>query len=59
MNHAYHREIHATLTEADLARHYNTPEVLHAHPHLAKIAAWVARRPPGFLSRTPGGMRKR
>ncbi|NNE53695.1 MAG: HNH endonuclease [Sulfitobacter sp.] len=57
--HICHREIHATLTEAELARHYNTPETLRAHPRLAKFAAWVAKRPPGFRSKVPGGMRKR
>ena len=33
-----HKEIHATLTETALARDYNTPEALRAHPHLAKFA---------------------
>lgn len=59
MHHICHREIHATLTEAELAREYNTPEALRAHPRLARFAAWVARRPPGFASRVPGPRRKR
>ncbi|EAQ03888.1 hypothetical protein OB2597_11611 [Pseudooceanicola batsensis HTCC2597] len=54
-----HNEIHATLTEAELARDYDTPEKLRAHPRLAKFAAWVARRPPGFHSKTPGRRRRR
>ena len=54
-----HNEIHATLTEAELARDYDTPEKLRAHPRLAKFFAWVAKRPPGFHSKTPGGRRKR
>ncbi|WP_424977281.1 HNH endonuclease [Leisingera sp. S232] len=54
-----HREIHATLTEAELAREFNTPEALHAHPRLAKFIAWVQKRPPGFRSRVPGKRRKR
>ena len=57
-----HKEIHATLTEAELARHYNTPEALRAHPRLARFADWIEKRPPGFLSRSPGsggGRRKR
>jgi hypothetical protein len=59
MHHICHKEIHARLTEAELARDYSTPEALRAHPRLAKFAQWVARRPPGFLSRVPGGPRRR
>ena len=57
MHHLCHKEIHATLTESELARAYNTPEALRAHPRLAAFAAWVAKRPPGFSSRVPGGTR--
>jgi hypothetical protein len=59
MHHICHREVHAALTEAELARHYNTPEALRAHPRLARFAAWVARRPPGFTAPVPGGRRAR
>ena len=58
MHHICHREIHATLTEAELAREYNTPEKLRAHPRLAKFIAWVSKRPPGFQSKVPGRRRK-
>ncbi|MBY5971844.1 HNH endonuclease [Ferrimonas balearica] len=54
-----HNEIHATLTEAELARDYHTAEALRGHPRLAKFAAWVVKRPPDFHSKTPGGRRKR
>lgn len=54
-----HNEIHATLTEAELARSYFTIEALQAHPRLQKFIAWVGRRPPGFHSKTPGRRRKR
>ena len=54
-----HKEIHATLTETELARAYNTAEALRAHPHLAKFAAWVAKRPPGFIARSTGNRRGR
>jgi hypothetical protein len=53
MHHLCHKEIHAALSEAELARTYNTPEALRAHPRLARFAAWVARRPAGFVSRVP------
>lgn len=59
LHHICHREIHATLTEAELARTYNTPEALRAHPHLAKFIAWIAKKPHGFHARTAGGRRKR
>ncbi|HEY9037334.1 MAG TPA: HNH endonuclease [Roseovarius sp.] len=54
-----HNEIHATLTEAELAREYNTAEALRAHPRLAKFIAWVRTRPPAFHSKTPKKLRKR
>ncbi|RMD90245.1 MAG: HNH endonuclease [Alphaproteobacteria bacterium] len=54
-----HAEIHASLTEAELARDYNTIEALRAHPRLARFIAWVKRRPPAFHSRTPGPRRLR
>ncbi len=54
MHHICHKEVHAALSEAELARRYNTPEALRSHPRLARFAAWVARRPPAFLSKVPG-----
>lgn len=59
LHHICHKEIHATLTEAELARDYATPEALRNHPRLAKFIAWVAKRPPEFLSRSKGERRKR
>ena len=58
MHHICHKEVHATLTEAELARAYSTPETLREHPHLARFAAWVAKRPARFMSRVPGKRRK-
>ena len=57
LHHICHKEIHAALSEADLARTFNTMEALRAHPRLARFAAWVAKRPPEFLSRVPGKRR--
>lgn len=54
-----HNEIHATLTEAELARAYNTLAALRTHPRLAKFVGWVAKRPPAFRSIVPTGPRKR
>lgn len=58
VHHICHQEIHATLTEAELARAFNTPEALRAHPHLATFFAWVAKRPPEFHDRGRGSLRK-
>lgn len=58
LHHICHREIHATLSESELARSYATMDALRAHPRLARFIAWVARRPPEFASRVPGRRRK-
>jgi len=54
-----HREIHACLTEAELAREFHSIAALQAHPRLAKFIAWVRKRPPDFRSRVPGKRRHR
>ena len=53
-----HNEIHASLTETELARDYDTIEALFRHPRLARFIAWVAKRPPEFHSKTPGKRRQ-
>ena len=40
-----HRQIHALLTETQLARHYATISALKSHPELAKFIAWIRRKP--------------
>jgi hypothetical protein len=52
-----HNEIHATLSETDLARDFNTIEALQAHPRLRKFIAWARKRPADFHSKTPGARR--
>jgi len=52
-----HREIHATLSETEIARDFATMEALRGHPRLEKFIRWVARRPPGFRSKIPGKRR--
>lgn len=54
-----HNEIHRALTEAELARSYYTPELLRAHPQLAKFIAWVAKRPPDFHAKSSRSRRRR
>jgi len=59
LHHQCHREIHAALSEAALARDFNTVEALRAHPRIATYVAWVKKRPPDFASKVPGRRRKR
>ncbi|MEM0923426.1 MAG: HNH endonuclease [Pseudomonadota bacterium] len=54
-----HNEIHATLTETELARDWNTPETLRQHPRLARFLAWIATKPPGFHKRSSGPRRRK
>lgn len=59
LHHICHREIHATLSEAELARDYATIAALRTHPRLARFISWVRKRPPGFQSKVPGKRRGR
>lgn len=43
-----HRTIHATLPNAELARAYADPDVLRAHPDIARFLRWIADKPPDF-----------
>ena len=47
-----HRQIHALLTESELAREYSTVDALQAHPAMAQFLAWVRGKPPEFSERT-------
>lgn len=57
LHHLCHKEVHARFSEADLARQFNSIEALRAAPQMQAFLAWVARRPPEFLSRVPGRRR--
>ena len=59
LHHICHKEIHASLTEAELARDYMTVDALRSHPRLANFIHWVRNRPPSFQSKTTGARRKR
>lgn len=43
-----HRQVHALFDETTLARHFNTPEALKAHPEMARFLNWIAKRPPEY-----------
>ena len=47
-----HRQVHALLSETELARTYNTAEALLAHPEVARFVAWVKTKPNDFMERT-------
>ena len=58
LHHICHKEIHARFTESELARGFNTVDALRGSDRLHPFLNWVAKRPPGFLSRVPGGRRR-
>lgn len=54
-----HRQIHALLTETELARQYATVEALLAHPELQAFVAWVKNKPADFFVATRKSRRLR
>jgi hypothetical protein len=58
VHHICHKEIHARFTESELARQFNTAEAIRADPRMERFLTWIAKRPPEFLSRVPGGRRR-
>ncbi len=47
-----HAAIHATLSEKELERQYNTIERLREHLQLRRFIVWVRRKPSEFWVRT-------
>ena len=47
-----HRQIHALLTETELAKQFNSVNTLLAHPDIAVFVAWVKNKPDEFMERT-------
>lgn len=54
-----HRKIHATLSERELAKSYNTWQALQAHPEIATFVAWLANKPPTFYDNSRKPARRR
>lgn len=54
-----HRQIHALLTEAELAREYRDVDSLRQHPEMARFLDWVRRKPDDFFERTRKSQRLR
>jgi hypothetical protein len=44
LHHLCHKEIHITLSQAELVRTYNNLEALREHPRLAKFISWVKKK---------------
>jgi len=40
-----HKQIHATLTEKQLEREFNTLEALRSHPDIARFIQWIQDKP--------------
>lgn len=54
-----HRQIHAVLTETELARRYATVEALLEHPELRVFVSWVKTKPEDFFVNTRKSARVR
>ncbi len=47
-----HRKIHSAFTEKELAQRFHTWEALREQEEIRNFIAWVAKKEPGFYSRT-------
>lgn len=54
-----HRQIHALLTETELARVFNSVEALLQHPEVARFVSWIRSKPPDFYEKTNKSQRVR
>lgn len=54
-----HRQIHALVTETELARQFNSVAALLTHPEVALFLAWVSTKPEDFVERTRKSQRLR
>ena len=50
-----HRTIHATLSNAELARGFADMAALRRHESIARFLAWIADKPPDFHAPTRRG----
>lgn len=48
---ACHEQVHACISEKELALRYNTLESLLAHPELRRFVEWLAQRPAAYRPR--------
>lgn len=59
MHRVCHRQIHAVLTETELARKFATVEALREHPELKVFVSWVQTKPDDFFVATRKSARVR
>ncbi len=48
LHHVCHRQIHATFTDAQLAKTFSTIDALLEDPAMQKFVAWIKTKPAGF-----------
>ena len=53
LHHICHKEIHASLTEAELARDYHSIDALRQHPRIAKFINWIKETASQFQFARP------
>ncbi len=59
MHRICHRKLHATFTEKELARSFNTWAALQAHEDIAAFVAWVQKKPTEYYDNSVRSARKR
>jgi hypothetical protein len=47
-----HRQIHALLTETELARQFNSVDALRNHEAIGRFIKWVKNKPDNFFERS-------
>ena len=54
-----HRKIHATFSERELGKDFNTWSALKQHPEIAVFVAWVAGKPATYYDNSRKSARRR
>ncbi len=50
-----HRTIHDNISNAEMARRYNTPDALKEHEIIGRFVEWATNKPPDFDAPTKRG----
>lgn len=53
-----HQKIHATFTEKELKKNYNTVEKLTTHESIVNFVKWVAKKDPAFYQKNQASNNK-
>ena len=54
-----HRKIHSIWTENELAKEYNSSEIVKEHPEIKKFINWVSKKDPDFYDKNDKHNRKK